>query len=255
MTNKKEIKKEKPYAKLKVTLMSFTKEPMKVIFNTFMNMHNDIPAELKDVKISKKELDDFMEMFSTQPHQTCFEMVNTVWKIEGASRAFQQQLTRTRDAAYSIQSLRIVQTGKFADNKDYTKSSKTLENAKANKLYDETMKFLQDRYNELLKLGCATEDARGILPLNIHSPITMSINMRYLYHMLELRFCDNTQEEYREVARQMKEEVAKKMHPLLAKPMVPMCFRSGKCPSPFPCSKYPNIPKACKMDVSRWLKG
>lgn len=246
---------EKPYKKLKVTLMSWTNEPMKVIYNTFMNMHNEIPSDLKNVKISNKELEDFMQMFSTQPHQTCFEMVNTVWKIEGASRAFQQQLTRTRDAAYSIQSLRIVPLEKFADNKDYTKSSKILTNPKANKLYDETMNFIQKRYKELIKIGCPTEDARGILPLNVHSPITMNINLRFLYHMLELRFCDNTQEEYREVAKQIKAEVTKKMHPLLAKPMQPICFRTKQCPSPFCCNKYPQFEKTCQMDVKRWLKG
>jgi thymidylate synthase (FAD) len=106
----------------------------------------------------------------------------------------------------------------------------------------------------LIQLGCPVEDARGVLPLNIHSPITMAINMRALYHMLELRFCENTQEEYRMVAEQMKREVAEKMHPLLAKPMVPMCFKNKKCPSPVPCNKY-GFEQEVKIDVSRWIKG
>jgi flavin-dependent thymidylate synthase len=235
--------------------MSWTNEPLKVIFNCFMNMHNEIPSNLKDIKLSQKDLENFFVMFNKQPHQTCYEFVNTVWKIEGASRAFQQQLTRTRDAAYSIQSLRIVSLDRFADNKDYTKSSKILKNKKANTLYDDTMKYLQAVYNDLLELGCPTEDARGILPLNIHSPITMAINLRNLYHMCELRFCGNTQEEYREVVLQMREEISKKMHPLLAEPMCPICFRTKQCPSPFPCDKYPAFEKTCKFDVSKWLKG
>jgi len=245
----------KPYSKLKVTLMSYTSEPLKVIYNCFMNMHNEIPSDLKDVRVSDKDIVDFMEMFCTQPHQTCFEFVNTVWKIEGASRALQQQLTRTRDAAYSIQSLRIVKLEDFADKGNYTKSSKILNNPKAEKLYDETMQFIQQRYRELISMGCPTEDARGILPLNIHSPITMAINLRHLYHMLELRFCNNTQEEYREIAKQMKEEVANKMHPLLAKPMQPICFKTKQCPSPFPCDKYTGFERIAKMDISKWLKG
>ena len=194
-------------------------------------------------------------MLMTQPHQTVLEFINTVWLIEGASRAFQQQLTRTRQAAYSIQSLRIVPLKDFASRKNYTKSSAIKLKPETEKIYDETMVYIQDQYNKLISLGCPTEDARGILPLNIHSPITMAINLRNLYHMLELRFCENTQEEYREVARQMRHEIITKIHPLLAKPMVPMCILSGKCSSPFPCNKYPKIPKTCLMDVSKWLKG
>jgi len=117
------------------------------------------------------------------------------------------------------------------------------------------MGFIQKQYNKLIDMGCPVEDARGILPLNVHSPITMSINLRALYHMLELRFCENTQEEYREVARLMKNEISSKLHPVFAKPMKPLCFKAGKCLSPFPCNKYPEFDRVVNMDVSRWLKG
>lgn len=238
-----------------VTLISWTQEPLKVIYNCFMNMHNEIPSDLSKVIVSKRELADFMEMLVKQPHQTVFEFVNTVWKIDGASRSFQQQLTRTRDAAYSIQSLRIVNVGNFAKEGRYTKSYAIESRPEIEQLYDETMLMLQDRYRKLISLGCPIEDARGILPLNIHSPITMAINLRSLYHMTSLRFCENAQAEYREVAKQMRDEISIKMHPLLAKPMVPICISTGKCPSPVPCNKYPNIEKTCKMDVSRWIHG
>jgi len=239
---------------LEVKLITFTNKPIETMYWAFMNMHNPIPDSLDEVKLEDEEREAFLDMLMKQPHQTVCEFVNTVWSIKGASRAFQQQLTRTRTAAYSIQSLRIVNVEDFADDKGYTKTSKLAENDAASKLYEETMKSIQETYTKLIEMGCPVEDARGILPLNIHSPITMSINMRSLYHMLALRFCDNTQEEYRSVAQQMKDEIAHKMHPLLAKPMVPMCFADKKCPSPVPCNKYgfENIHKA---DVSRWIKG
>jgi len=249
------VQKYKKCKPIKATLMSFTKNPEKVIYNCFMNMHNKISPDLKDIKLSKLELADFMDMLVAQPHQTVFEFVNTVWKIEGGSRAFQQQLTRHRTAAFSIQSLRIVNVNRFADKGEYTKSSAIKKNPIAEKLYDETMKELQERYKKLIDIGCPVEDARGILPLNIHSPITMAVNLRALYHMLELRFCGNTQEEFRGLALQMKSEVAKKLGKEFAKPMVPLCFKTQSCPSPFPCEKYKNFPRTCKMDVSRWLKG
>ena len=240
---------------IKATLMSWTKNPEKVIYNVFMNMHNVVPSNLDDVKISDKELNDFMEMLLSQPHMTAFEFVNTVWKVEGGSRSFQQQLTRHRTLAFSIQSLRIVKVEKFADNGEYTKSSKIKKDPEAEKIYDETMVFLQSQYRKLIKMGAPVEDARGILPLNIQSPITFASNLRALYGMLELRFCNNTQEEFRDLAQEIKREVKEKLGEHFAKPMVPPCIKTGVCKSPFPCNKYPNVKNTCTMDVSRWLHG
>jgi thymidylate synthase (FAD) len=238
----------------KVTLITWTNKPIETMYWAFMNMHNPIPDSLDAIHLEDEEREAFLDMLMKQPHQTVCEFINTVWKIDGASRAFQTQLIRTRTAAYSIQSLRIVDVGKFADAGLYSKSSKLKSKPLAEEKFDKTMKQLQEVYADLIKMGCPVEDARGILPLNIHSPITMAINLRALYHMLELRFCENTQEEYREVAEQMKQEIKTKMHPLLAKPMVPICFRSKKCPSPVYCGKY-KFEQEVKADVSRWIKG
>lgn len=240
---------------VKVTLLSFTNKPMKVIMHGFLNMHNKVPNELDELNFTEQEQQEFMEIMMKQPHQTVFEFVQTNWLIENVSRAFQTQLVRTRQASYSIQSLRIVDVGKFADEHKYTASSKIYESTKLTNLYEKAMANAQKSYRELIDAGAPVEDARGILPLNIHSPITMAINMRALYHMLELRFCENTAEEYKEVASQMKQEVAKKMGELFAKPMQPICFHLGKCPSPFPCDKYPAISKEKFPDIKKWLKG
>jgi thymidylate synthase (FAD) len=240
---------------VKVTLMSYTNKPLETIYNAFMNMHNKIQGDLNKINLSQEELESFMAMLMKQPHQTVLEFVNTTWLIEGASRAFQQQLTRTREASYSIQSLRIVDVGNFADNHHYTASSKLLQSTKLSNLYSEAMKQAQKNYRALIDAGAPVEDARGVLPLNIHSPITLAINLRSLYHLLELRFCENTQEEFREIAEAMKLEVATKIHPILAKPMVPICFSKGSCPSPVCCGKYPNFKQDIQMDVSRWIKG
>jgi thymidylate synthase ThyX len=81
---------------VKVTLMSWTEKPIETIYAAFMNMHNKIQGDLNYIELSKQELESFMEMLMKQPHQTVLEFVNTNWLIEDVSRAFQQQLTRTR---------------------------------------------------------------------------------------------------------------------------------------------------------------
>jgi len=238
---------------MKVKLISFTKNPLEVIYWAFMNMHHVVPDSIENINLSSDEKESFFSMLIKQPHQTVFEFVNLVWLIEGASRAFQQQLTRTRTAAYSIQSLRIVDVGDFASEKRFAISEELNNNAAALKIYRETMEDLQSKYRELIRLGCKTEDARGLLPLNIHSTITMAINLRSLYHMLELRFCENAQGEFREVARLMRAEIREKISPILSEPMKPLCFRLGKCISPVPCGKY-DFPVAIDTDISRWVK-
>lgn len=237
-----------------VKLVSWTEKPLETIYWAFMNMHNKVPDCLDFLQLSDEERDSFFEMLVLQPHQTVFEFVNTNWYLGGLSRAFQQQLTRTRHAAYSIQSLRIVDVGNFANNGEYTASSALKKIPNAMERYEKAMHDSQQAYRELIDMGCPIEDARGVLPLNIHSPITMSINLHALYNMLGLRFCDNTQEEYREVAKLMRDEIATKIHPVLTKPMRPMCFGLGYCPSPVPCGKY-GMETKIKFDISRWIKG
>lgn len=239
---------------MNIKLVSWTENPMKTIYWAFMNMHNRIPDNLDEIDLSEEEMNSFFDMLLKQPHQTVLEFVKTDWILEGVSRAFQQQLTRTRQAGYSIQSLRIVDVGNFADEKRYFMSSKIRDNPELKKRYEDAMNIEQTFYRGLIDAGADIEDARGILPLNIYSTITMTIDLRALYHMLELRFCENTQEEYRLVAEAMKKEVGEKLGRVFTKPMHPICFSTGKCPSPVPCGKY-NFPHEITSDVSRWIKG
>ena len=238
----------------KVTLINWTPKCHETIYWAFMNMHNKIPNSLEEIEISNEELEKFMEMMVIQPHQTVFEYINFVWFFEDVSRAFQQQLTRTRQASFSIQSLRIVKVQNFYKKNKFLVPNSIKKDKKLLKEYNNAMEKIEDSYNKLIALGANTEDARGILPLAVYSPITMSINLRSLIHMLELRMCENTQGEFKDIAKQMKKEIKEKVSPLLAQTLKPICFSIGKCISPVPCNKY-NFEKAIKMDVSKWIKG
>jgi thymidylate synthase (FAD) len=219
---------------MKVELVNFTPHPVETAFWAFKNMHNDIPTKVEGMTQEQKE--KFIDVIAKIPHQTVLEYINTVWYIS-ASRAFQQQLTRNRDAAYSIQSLRIVNVGAFADSLDYHCPAGT-DRAK----YHKHMLQAQNSYNEILKSTGSVEAARGVLPLNINSPITMTINMRSLVHMLDLRLCSNTQEEFRRVARAMKKEISKKIDPYFANVLLaPACEKIGYCNSTHPCTLVPDV--------------
>ena len=222
---------------MKVTLINSTPKAIETMFWAFKNMHTEVGAELAGLESSDQKT-KFLNTLFYIPHQTVLEFVNMVWKFEGVSRALQQQLTRNRDAAYSIQSLRIVPVPTFDTDCNYTQPSMYPDKDKEGIAYDNAMMDIERHYNKLIELGYKTEDARGILPLNIHSPITESINMRSLVHMMELRMCDNTQYEFRMLAQQIKKQVAEKIDEEFASIFFrPPCAKYNYCNSPYPCKK------------------
>ena len=250
-----------------IKLVSWTNYPKEVIAWAFANMHNPIPNNLEDFvkqqinKVGKKKWEniksELLKNLSFNPHSSVLEFVNTVWYLGGVSRAFQQQLTRTREAAYCIQSLRIVNVGTFYDNFDFSVGPTVSESSTAYIRYSAMMQQIQDMYLELLDLGVKTEDARGILPLNIHSPITMSINLRRLQHLLDVRLCYLAQGEYHEVAEVMVEEIKTKMGEDFGVPFDKLCVKLNYCPMPVNCGKMPyELDERYNTEVlNYWLKG
>ena len=221
---------------MKATLVNFTPDPIETAFYAFRNMHNKVGTTVEPFVCDNQKM-NFMNILSKVPHQTVLEYIKMTWYIEG-SRAFQQQLTRTRLAGYSIQSLRIVNVGTFADDGNYYTPPGLSEEGLGD--YQFTMKYIQGEYNRMIAMGYPVEAARGILPLNINSPITMTINMRSLVHMMELRMCKNAQHEFRMIAKDMYMEVAKKICPDFAKLFFKApCEKSGFCTSPVPCELVP----------------
>ncbi len=124
------------------------------------------------------------------------------------SRAFQQQLTRHRlDFSYSIQSLRMVNVKDFYMDGRYATPESLKYNSNASERFRSCMEELEFDYNVLVDNDkLSIQDARGILPLNIHSTVTFSCTFRALRDMLGQRLCLSTQGEFREVAKQIKQQ-------------------------------------------------
>jgi flavin-dependent thymidylate synthase len=242
----------------------------------FSAMHNIIPHSITEyISAEKAKLNsdetawnelkkEFLLLQSVNPHATVLEYVSTIWKFDGVSRSFQQQLTRHRQASYSIASLRIVPMETFYDEDEYTVPDAveavchSTDSCGAKTIYHTAMANAQNSYNELRKIaGIKTEDARGVLPLNVQSPITMCINLRSFIHMAEVRLCHLAQGEHREVVRQMIEETCSKMGEEFGVLFKKPCERAGKCTMPIFCGKMPyeqdEIYKSIRIE--KWLKG
>jgi thymidylate synthase (FAD) len=187
-----------------VQIVSITPRPEEVAYWNYEIMENPNYAKMPH-EVPPDVLDEFFLGQPVPKHSSYLECISLVLAFENVSRAFQQQLTRTRTAAYSIQSLRMVDVGKFADEGRYYLPSRLTNQQKEH--YHRNMQTVQDMYRNMVEDGIPTEDARGILPLNIHSPIHMTINFRNLISMMEQRLCGLTQEEFRIIAGKLRDQL------------------------------------------------
>jgi len=154
------------------------------------------------------------------------EFVNTAWYLGNVSRAFQQQLTRHRMAGYCIQSMRIQSKGTFSTNGEYHMPPDVVDAER----FEHIMNRIEDSYSELIIADEPNQVARGILPLNIYSPITMNINLRSLRELICTRLCEMAQGEFKHVAFLMMDAVVKKMGSEFAVLFKKPCERLGFCP-------------------------
>ena len=216
-----------------VKMLSHTEHPLETMAYAWKVMHEDVPDNL-GLFIKEHYKEEIEEMFIEMTNNgigTPVEYVNTVWVLKGVSRAFQQQLTRYRvGTSFSIQSLRCQNVGNFADNGAYhTPEGLSKEDEFE---YYSAMDDIQTSYRRMVNRGVPVEDARGILPLNIHSTITVAMNLRALAGIVSQRTCIHTQGEWKPIIAQMKQQVAEKISPVVAEQLFKKPCEKGACMIP-----------------------
>jgi len=169
-----------------------------------------------------------------------FEFVNYVFDISGVSRAFTHQLVRTRHASYQQETMRAVDVR----NNGYLKSEA------GGVHYDVAIKDSVDAYSRMVDGGVPVQDARGVLPTAMHTSILMSVNLRTLAEMADLRLCKRTQGEYQDVFKLIVQEILR-VHPW-AEPLLKVyCVKTGLCAFP----RYTKCPvKRFTIEISDSVK-
>jgi len=227
-----------------VKLISWTPWPMELMLYVFKIMTGVVPDSFEFFKDelqqqwTPKFKREFMNYLAYESLAGGIqEFIGTAWYIGNVSRAFQQQLTRHRMAGYCIQSMRIQSKESFARNGEFHTPS----DVKDSKQYGKVMRTIEKMYGNLLANGEPNQVARGILPLNIYSPITMNINLRSLRELICTRLCEMAQGEFKEVAIMMGREVLQKMGSEFGVLFTKPCERLGFCPHAEGCGKV--LPK------------
>jgi len=73
----------------------------------------------------------------------------------------------------------------------------------AHTIQDEVIEFCKERYQQLLNLGVAKEQARSVLPLSLETEFIWTGSFLSFMHLCSLRIKDDVQRETRDVVEQM----------------------------------------------------
>ena len=170
-------------------LLAYTK-------NTRLNMTLEGLDSFKSKPV-EEILKEIEYMAGTIP--SSWEFVDLVFSLQDVSRACAQQITRTRTASYAMQSQRV--TDMSAVTFHIPASVKDRDG------YEMVLRLQLESYKAAVKNGEKLEDARGLLPMNVHCNLIAKYNLRSLVDLLKARDSLRVQGEYQDIARQMKEQV------------------------------------------------
>lgn len=199
---------------MKVTLIDYTQDAIeKLLYTKATRLTQGAETRQRINQMDRVEkLKELDYMANTVP--SSWEFVNYTFEILDVTRAFTHQLVRTRTGSYAQQAMRICKMEQFGYR---TGPSIT---GVAECLYKSGMEHIQSVYDQLLEMGVKPEDARGILPTNIHTNIIAQFNLRTFADLVKKRTSLRAQDEYREFMELAVASVLE-VHPWAQKFLIP----------------------------------
>lgn len=230
----------------RVELISHTANPLETLYKIWMenrdpNVHIDMNGPF--VK------DDVERIFKAliASDISVIQNIHFTFKITNMSIALREQLVRHRigvnldgrvgvdyipdlkDDGIWIQSMRVLDMGKFYDNNAYELPDSILKNEQAVALYKECLRFAQKTYATLCEHGIPREDARLVVPLACQHDMFWTLNLGALCHILRKRGCWIPQYGlWRPIIVGIVDELATKIHPVFRTLTQPPCVNNGK---------------------------
>lgn len=235
---------------MKVKLIQVTQNPIDVMWTAARTCYSEkSPIEMLDdwailTKENYNELQEkhwnLVKKVLDSGHKSIAETVVFTFSIEGVSRSLTHQLVRHRLACYSQQSQRYVN---FKDKTfEYVTPNTVKKNVGAELIYNEFMSKCKEYYDKLIDIGIPAEDARYVLPNAACTNINMTVNLRELIHICNLRLCTRAQKEIRDLFKLIKQEVTD-VDERLGNLLVPNCEVHGICFEDKCCGRKPTLDK------------
>lgn len=209
-----------------VKLISKPENMLKTIYTACRTCYSaDSPVNIYDNAVDDEKMLKLIERVVSSGHYSTIEHIQVSFAISNVSRALTHQLVRHRHASFSQKSQRYVkEKGQF----DYIVPPTIEKNPQLLEKYNAFMANVAEFYTEMTEAGIPAEDARFILPNAAASSIVMSLNLRELIHIANIRLCTRAQYEIRVMVKMICEELVKQ-EAWLAEYLVPKCERLGYC--------------------------
>lgn len=145
-----------------------------------------------------------LERCYTSGHLGIFEHATVSLLVEDVSRACSHQIVRHRMASYNQVSQRYCKMGEDYD----VVIPKSVERHGMAIAYALCADACLETYRNMLAAGVPAEDARYVLPQGGVTSLVVTMNLRELFHFLDLRTDRHAQWEIREAANAMFDAVA-----------------------------------------------
>ena len=180
---------------MRVEVISATEKPVSVISMAAGTCYN------KGDTVTMKRV----ETCFNAGHLSVFEHANVSFRIEGISRACMAQLTRHRMASFCVCSQRYCRIDVNGNDWYVTPPSMTDKLGEPYDAFAEHMAASARRYMDALDAGIKPEDARYLLPEATKTNLVMTVNVRELFHILDMREASSAQWEIQSLAKAMRE--------------------------------------------------
>lgn len=138
--------------------------------------------------------------------RSSWEFLDITFSLRNVSRACAQQITRTRYTpidgdlfgSYAMQSQRVT------DMSEATWHNPVNPELADHDVFDNAVQASMDRYVDLVHRGFKLEDARGLLPVNLHCNLIAKYNLRILVDLIQARSSYRAQGEFNVIAAEMR---------------------------------------------------
>jgi len=221
----------------RVFLLSATPDPLGSIAAGFRMYGGKPTYDLSDITDDEREWawEESLKTHLKAP----WEFVDLHFFIEGVTRSFTHQMVRQRTAVYAQESLRFAVKHGFAD--EVARPPSIVGDEGPAKIWDDTVKAVEQAYEQLVNAGIPAEDARGLLPHCVTTRLNYKTTFRGLIEHAGNRLCTQAQFEWRSVfigimkaIREYSRGRNNWQFELLARPIAqtfsPVCYKIGRCP-------------------------
>ena len=153
--------------------------------------------------ITEDSAERFVKSIIARGHESVLEHVSISVRVI-CDRGVSYETVRHRIASYSQESTRFCNysNDKFGNELTFIKPIFNKYNCDAG-MYDtfeDTCRFIEKRYLEMLENGATPQEARSILPNSLKTEIVMTMNLREWRHFFKLRCDKAAHPQMREVA-------------------------------------------------------